>query len=107
MEILRTVILIGETRNEYIEDILSMNMNIFNLRIIPEKYIPSIKGNIDLERIKTDGELLRSGFYDGVAFYLLLQILMSLCVYNVIVSVIGTCANLITSQFSKQIKIVR
>jgi len=35
MEILRTVILIGDTQNEYIEDVLSASINIFALNIVP------------------------------------------------------------------------
>jgi len=56
MELLRTIVLIGTTNNEYIETVVSSSVNIFSLLMIPEKYIPSISGQISLERIKTSDE---------------------------------------------------
>ena len=72
MEILWTIVIIGKTQNEYIEDILSASINIFALDFIPRKYIPEISGRLFLERLNTAFEEQRSGYDEGTTFYLII-----------------------------------
>jgi len=71
MELICTIILIGDTKNEYIELILSSSINIFSILLIPDKYVPTISGKFALERVKTEGELAWSGYEEQTVFYLM------------------------------------
>jgi len=76
MEILRTIVLIGVTKNEYIEEVLSSSINVFSLLLIPDKYIPEFTGRIFLPRLKTNEEFTRSGYSEGTTTYLFLIIVI-------------------------------
>lgn len=81
MELLRTIILIGVTQNEFIEDVLSSSINIFSLLMIPDKYVPQITGKFALERVKTEGELDQSGYSEGTTFYLLIILFIQAIIF--------------------------
>lgn len=95
MEILRTSVLIGETHNEYIEEIVSYSMDIFNLLFIPNKYVPEVSGKLFLKRISTDGEPWWSGYKEGVAFYFLLIVTIAFLLYLFILLIIVSLFNIL------------
>lgn len=76
MELLRTIILIGDTYNEYIEKVLSSSVNVFSLLFVPEKYIPNMTGRIALPWQKNSEEFIWSGYKEATSFYLLLIVLI-------------------------------
>ena len=78
--------MIGETWNEYIEDILSSTIDIFALLMIPDKYVPQISGKIALERAHTNGEFYWSGYEEATTFYLIIIIFLTFCFYSTIIS---------------------
>jgi len=81
--LLMAVILIGDTTNEYIESILTSNVNPITMDFIPKTSFPkiSIKG-YDLPLLETNKYFAESGYEVRVSFFVyMIMILQILIVY--------------------------